>query len=105
MVKIDKTIIAKIKAYKNAMNRQFPVSRIFLFGSYAKGKQRPGSDIDICLVLKKEISAAKIFNKSAFAIAQTDLRFEPVFYTEADMSDHPSFGLLREIKETGIEVR
>jgi predicted nucleotidyltransferase len=29
--------------------RQYGVKKVFLFGSYARGKANPGSDIDICI--------------------------------------------------------
>ena len=29
--------------------RQYGVKKVFLFGSYARGKENPGSDIDICI--------------------------------------------------------
>ena len=31
------------------------VSAVYLFGSYAKGKQRPYSDIDICVITKDSV--------------------------------------------------
>ena len=51
MTKLDAIKIGK--KYKIALERnQIPVSAIYLFGSYAKGKQREGSDIDFCVVSK-----------------------------------------------------
>jgi len=29
--------------------RRYGVKKVFLFGSYARGKENPGSDIDICI--------------------------------------------------------
>ena len=37
----------KIKVANTA--RQYGVKKVFLFGSYARGKAKPGSDIDICI--------------------------------------------------------
>lgn len=46
--------------YKIALKKNnIPVDSIYLFGSYAKGKQRPCSDIDFCVV-------SKIFGKNDF---------------------------------------
>ncbi|MDO8663094.1 MAG: nucleotidyltransferase domain-containing protein [Candidatus Omnitrophota bacterium] len=46
--------------YKAALiKNNIPVDSIYLFGSYAKGKQRLGSDIDFCVV-------SKIFGKNDF---------------------------------------
>lgn len=41
------------KDYKEALiKNNIPVNAIFLFGSYAHGKQRKGSDIDFCVISK-----------------------------------------------------
>lgn len=46
--------------YKIALIRNnIPVNSIYLFGSYAKGKQHKSSDIDFCVV-------SKIFGKNDF---------------------------------------
>ncbi len=104
MAKIDVSIIEKVKALKIELSKSIPVSRAILYGSYAKGNQHQGSDIDICLVLPDEIDPTTVLRETSYAIIRTDCRFEPVFYTEKDMADSPSFGLLREIKETGVEI-
>src|SRR3989339_1339912 len=46
--------------YKLALiGNNIPVNAIYLFGSYAKGSPRPGSDIDFCVV-------SNIFGKDDF---------------------------------------
>ncbi|MFH1223192.1 MAG: nucleotidyltransferase domain-containing protein [Pseudomonadota bacterium] len=52
MVK-NKTQLKKIiKRYINAVNEVYKLDRVYLFGSYAKNKQRKWSDIDLAMVSK-----------------------------------------------------
>ena len=48
----SKTILKKIEIKKNEM-KKFGVKKIGLFGSYAKGKQKKSSDIDILITFDK----------------------------------------------------
>ena len=48
----SKTILKKIEMKKNEM-KKFGVKKIGLFGSYAKGKQKKSSDIDILITFDK----------------------------------------------------
>lgn len=45
-------IISKLKKNKEILEKQFSVSRIGLFGSFAAGKQGATSDIDLIYELK-----------------------------------------------------
>ncbi|TSC92777.1 MAG: DNA polymerase beta domain-containing protein [Candidatus Berkelbacteria bacterium Licking1014_7] len=49
MTKLDAIKIGK--NYKTELEKNnIPVSAMYLFGSFARGKQREGSDIDFCVV-------------------------------------------------------
>jgi len=39
----------EIKTKVSDTARQYGVKKVYLFGSYARGKPNPGSDIDICI--------------------------------------------------------
>ena len=41
--------LAEIKTKVSDTARQYGVKKVFLFGSYARGKANPESDIDICI--------------------------------------------------------
>jgi len=49
------TIIEKLKKEKAEINQRFCVSEIGLFGSYARGEQVKGSDLDILVDFYKPI--------------------------------------------------
>lgn len=82
----------------------YPVKAAFLFGSYAKGKAREHSDIDICIV-------SPSFGKNYFNEMVTlknissdiDLRIEPIPMALDDLDDKYST-LASEIKKYGISL-
>ncbi len=43
------TILEKLRAYKPILEQKYPVGRIGVFGSYARGEATPESDIDIAV--------------------------------------------------------
>ena len=47
------TIIATIKAEKPFLQEHFGVEEIALFGSYSRGEETIGSDVDILVSIKK----------------------------------------------------
>jgi predicted nucleotidyltransferase len=44
-------ILAELRRLKPELSRRYGVNRIGLFGSFAKGEARPGSDIDVVVEL------------------------------------------------------
>jgi predicted nucleotidyltransferase len=43
------TILEKLRAHTPELQRKYPVSRVGVFGSYARGEATPNSDIDIAV--------------------------------------------------------
>lgn len=39
--------------YQALLAKKIPIEKLILFGSYAKGKPKPWSDLDICVVSKQ----------------------------------------------------
>jgi predicted nucleotidyltransferase len=48
-------ILKSLAEEKAELQRQFKVSRLALFGSYARGEQRPDSDVDILVEVDPSI--------------------------------------------------
>lgn len=50
----------KTKSYIVSRLKKIPeVKAVYLFGSYATGKEKPISDIDLCVITKRDISKSK----------------------------------------------
>lgn len=91
-----------IKKYKSALTKAgIPVTKLILFGSYAKGYARPWSDIDVCVV-------SPIFGKNGydemvrlkFLTSGIDEMIEPHPYSPKDLAN-PYDPLAHEIRTHG----
>lgn len=100
---MDQTkILNKLIAYRKLLEQYFEVEEIYLFGSYAHGKPRKDSDIDVAVVVKK-------LSKDYFSDTpliwklrrKIDTRIEPVLFEK----DKDQSGFLQEIKKKGIEIK
>lgn len=93
-----------VKAYINALEESnFPVSNAFIYGSYAKGNFRKGSDIDVCIVSKAYNPEDDGIRLLLWQKRRTiDARIEPVGYRPNDFNE--SSPLVSEIKQYGIKV-
>lgn len=86
----------------------FDIEKILLYGSYAKGKQKKNSDIDICIISdkfgKNPIEEGKYLFRKLWLMKNTNI--EPIgyspdyFYRKNNLSP-----LINEIKKTGIELK
>lgn len=91
------------KKYLDFLRKEnFQIAQAYLFGSYAKGTNRPESDIDIALIfneLKDEIDMQIQLMKLR---RKFDLRIEPHPFEKKDLDENNPF--LNEILHTGISI-
>ena len=90
-------------------NSGIKVSRLFLYGSYARGEPRDYSDIDIAIISPdfrgksrmaiQETIAHSIVGRSGILAA-----FEPIGYSTEEFTKADSATFLGEIKSTGIPL-
>ncbi len=76
----------------------------YLFGSFAKNKQRPDSDINIALIIDnlKDSQKFDIQVQLMLLASEYDSRIEPHPLSKQDLnSDNP---FVNEIRKTGIEI-
>ncbi len=99
---LNDTPINLIRKYKKQLKKEgIPVTKMILFGSYAKGEAKPWSDVDVCVV-------SDIFGKDRFdemvwlkkLTISIDSMIEPHPYHPKDLED-PFDPLAYEIKRTG----
>jgi len=107
---VKKTIPKKVKKeiddYVKVLRADnLPISKVILFGSYAKGTQNKWSDIDLCIISPKFKNA---FNALQYLWLKREIKdinytIEPVGFSPKDFEDKYD-SLIHEIKTTGAEV-
>ena len=86
------------------LKEKLPVSRVYLFGSFARGKVHEGSDIDLLIVGD---FPERVFTRIERVLELTDLPIEPLVYTPAEFEELVRAGnpfILRVLRE-GKELR
>lgn len=89
-----------VRKYKAAVSKVLPVTRVCLFGSYAKGNYREESDIDVAVFVSQ--LADNYFDDVPLLWRTTrkvSTSIEPVLFGPDEWSP-----LRDEVERTGIEV-
>lgn len=99
--------IRVIREFINALKKEgINIDRVILFGSYAKGKARPESDIDIAIISKDFGKDRVEEGMSLFRIAgKIDPRLEPVPFSTKVFENDTWIPLIYEIRQKGIELK
>ena len=98
---VAKSVIDIVKSYAEVVRSRFPLKRVILFGSFARGTQRPDSDIDVAVVLESQPADFLDAETELFKLCRDiDLRIEPVIVE--DESD-PS-GFYEDISRYGMVI-
>lgn len=102
---MDKNIDTAIARYLDLVRESFSdIERVYIFGSYAKGKSTIDSDIDLALIFSN-LDDSKRFDiqvQLMLLAAQIDSRIEPHPISHDDFNSGNPF--VMEIIKTGIEV-
>ena len=107
---VKKRIPAKIKkvvqdyAKRISEEENISISKVIIFGSHAKGTTHKWSDIDVCLIsprFKDEFEALQFLlirrNREEVRAGLEPVGFSKKIFREGS-------GLIKEIKETGVEI-
>ena len=94
-----------IKNYADDVRHVFPVDKVVLFGSYAKGTATEQSDIDICFFLdnfggKRRVDILK--ELLGLTRGYKGIFFEPIAFPTAEIQNDNPF--VKEILRTGKEI-
>ena len=105
-MKASDEIIPVVPQFYTAVKDQYPVLKIFVYGSYAKGKHTPDSDIDVGVVIDAADHSQRIeITAELFRLARTvHNAIEPrcIFRDELETCDNAS--ILAEIIRSGIDI-
>jgi glucose-1-phosphate thymidylyltransferase len=97
----------RIEKFVAAVRAQYCVERVFLYGSYATGKQRDDSDIDLVVISPDFRGTPKLERHQALGRIAWRARttyIEPLGFTPEEYANASPLGLLGEVKDTGIVV-
>ena len=81
----------------------FPVAFIYLFGSWAKGRAKKDSDIDVAVISKKPVKIEDSFVLRRIR-RMIDTRIEPHSLSLKDFTEERN-PIAAEIKNTGTKLR
>ena len=100
---INEDIVDSINKFVEEIKKQYNVTAIILFGSYAKGTENEDSDIDIAVISD---DFEDIYDCMAVLMGMTwdiDARIEPHPITTEDY-EKVSNPFVKEVVDTGIKV-
>lgn len=104
---IPKKVKKEIEKYVKVLKADnLPISKVILFGSYAKGTQNKWSDIDLCIISPKFKDAFKTMQYLWIRREIKDVNYaiEPVGFSPKDFNNEYD-SLIHEIKTTGTQVQ
>jgi predicted nucleotidyltransferase len=98
--------VKSIKKFIKALKQKgITVDRVILYGSYAKGKARSDSDIDVAVISKNFGKDRVEEGMTLFRVAgKIDPRLEPIPISSESYQNDTWVPLIYEIKEKGIEL-
>jgi len=99
---VNQRIIETVREYVMLIPEELGVKKVYLFGSFASGKAREESDIDIALVLDNMPDFFSTQKQLMKLRRKIDLRIEPHPIKEQDFTLMNPFA--HEIQKTGIEI-
>lgn len=101
----DRSVRIVRKFIKALKQEGITVDRVILYGSYARGKTRSDSDIDVAVISKNFGKDRVEEGMTLFRVAgKIDPRLEPIPISSESYQNDTWVPLIYEIKEKGIEL-
>lgn len=97
-------ILAEIKNFTQDLY-QDELDKIILFGSRARGDNKPDSDVDILIVLKNDFNYSKEIQKTSNCIGELSLKFDVVIsrvFAKTDDLIHNNTPFFMNVRKEGI---
>ena len=99
---VEQSVLNSVQKYIREIPDDLTIKKIFLFGSYAKGTAREGSDIDLAVVIRNMNDFFDVQKRLMKIRRNIDLRIEPHPIDENDFTLQNPFAY--EIMKTGMEI-
>lgn len=100
---INKEILNSINEFIKEIKKQYNITAIILFGSYAKGNENEDSDIDIAIISDDFEDIYECMSELMGMTWDIDARIEPHPIKKEDY-ENVSTPFVKEVIETGIKV-
>lgn len=106
MVTISQELLDIINDYISKVAEEINISRVVLFGSYAKGTNNADSDIDLAIFSDDFVNMTRVDALTFLLLKASDLTIDlqPQPFTLDDLNDEDNW-LVQEIEKTGIELK
>ncbi len=107
MRKTGPQIKETIKEYKDTLQKLgIDVGRIILYGSFARGNQREGSDIDLLIISDdfQKMNLRERLEVLGVAAARIMEPVEAIGYTPEEIKSVPQASFLKEVLKVGIAI-
>jgi predicted nucleotidyltransferase len=100
--------VSKIESFVSKVDRKLDdrVEKAVLFGSYARGNQVPGSDVDIMIVLKdwKKGDQSKVSKIASKYFEEENVFISPKLITADELEQKKDYSFFQEIREEGVSI-
>jgi len=104
MAEIPHQVIESVKKFRERISSELKVRKAIIFGSYSKGTFSDDSDIDLCIIADDVDNSYLATLKISPMIIGIDIRIEPIVFSVKDYEEDSDFGILKEIRENGVEI-
>ncbi|MBN2209154.1 MAG: nucleotidyltransferase domain-containing protein [Candidatus Coatesbacteria bacterium] len=103
---VDESIIEIVRRYLRLLNeRGVPASFAVLFGSFARGDQRPESDVDVIIVSKEYDEDWRKWNRKLWELRYlVDARIEPTPVGEHEFETDDTSIRIEMARREGIRI-
>lgn len=104
MATVPKSIQEIVRSYVKKIEKQIPIKKAMLFGSYAKGNHTEDSDIDIA-IFSDYFDSMKPIDSFRFLFLEAmdyDVDLQPQAFTLNDLYEPK--GIVENILKDGIEI-
>ena len=106
MDQVPRIVREKVLMFYGAVKPLFPVKKVLLYGSHAKGQATQDSDIDVAVVVDEADHSRRIeITARLFHVAfGVDPAIEPKCIFWDEYNEHDEASILSEIIRTGVEI-
>ena len=98
-------VAALIRSFVQELRKDYPVDRVYLYGSYATGRYQDHSDIDVAIISPIVNSTNSLdLNCTIFHRAMRfNVDLEPICFSPSEFEEE-YLPIVKEIKQSGVEI-